>query len=167
MNSHARPSQLALRGAPGATPGHGSRLLAHFAARPQPRGSPHATEGFSSCNPAKGPCSEGPEGSWQGCAAGQHHPALRVFLYPDARRPTRASPLDTRATKHRLPPPAVENHRGLLPRAALSIQGPARLVSTTPPTQPGGIYIYVYIIIYTLETTNETKQLHTKTKQKR
>ena len=32
MNSHARPSQLAPRGAPGATPGHGSRLHAHFAA---------------------------------------------------------------------------------------------------------------------------------------
>ena len=108
MNSHARPSQLAPRGAPGATPGHGSRLHAHFAARPQPRGSPHATEGFSSCNPVKGPCAEGSEESWQGRAAGQHHPALRVFFYPDAKRPTRASPLDTRATKHRLPPPAVE-----------------------------------------------------------
>ena len=101
-----------------------------WTAVPQLYGRPHAALDFSSCSatPEGYSLRVTPAGPLRDGAAGQHPPAQWGFCTP--MQCARWHRTGTR------PPPWYPQRR--MPRVAQSILGPARLVSTTPPTQPGG-----------------------------
>ena len=138
MNSHARPSlPTAARGPGKPLPGHGRRLLTHLTAGLSWMEKPTQPRTLVPAIPQGDLEQRAPEGLAKAVPQASTTQRFGCFYTPTQESPTECF-LDTRAIKHRLPPSAVETHSKRSPRAALSIQGPARLVSTTPPTQPGG-----------------------------
>ena len=108
-----------------------------WTAVPQLYGRPHAALDFSSCSATPEGCSlrVTPVGPLRDGAAGQHPPVLRGFCAP-----TQCAcwhPTSTQAHRTGTRPPPWYPQQWL-PLVARAILGPARLVSTTPPTQPGG-----------------------------
>ena len=77
-------------------------------------------------------------------AAGQHPPALRGFCIPTQCACWHSTSTQAHRTSTRPPPWYPQRW---LPWVAQAILGPARLVSTTPPTQPGGSFKRFYQII--------------------
>ena len=108
-----------------------------WTAVPKLYGRPHAAEDISSCSATPEGCSlrVTPTGPLRDGAAGQHPPALRGFCTPT--QCACGHPTSTQAHRTGTRPPPWYPQRWL-PRVAQAILGPARLVSTTPPTQPGG-----------------------------
>ena len=137
MNYHARPLQSTPARGPGKLlPGHGRRLHPHLTAGLSWMEKPTQPRTLVPAIPQGDLEQRAPEGLAKAVPQASTTQRFGCFYTPTQEVPTEC-PLDTRDFKHRLPQSAVELHSRRTARAALSIQGPARLVSTTPPTKPG------------------------------
>ena len=138
MNSHARPSQQCCKGPQGATRGTRSLAPSPLGRRPQAAWSVHCTtRRLRTAVPApsiKRISSSNPERPLRDGCRRQAPPSTMALFYSDSGL-SWCSP----ASKKPAPAPAatMDTHKRFVAWVAQPILGPARLVPTTPPSQPG------------------------------